>query len=70
MPFRFQCRRKFKRACFAQGCIGRDLSGFLFPALDQLRIAHNVDKSAELRLIIVIIRRAQKRSAQAAARHI
>ena len=43
MSFRFRSRRKRQRRLFAQGCVSRDLSGFLFPALDHRGIADDLD---------------------------
>src|SRR5262249_40440634 len=43
MSFRFRGRRKRQRRLFVQGCVSRDLSGFLFPALDYGGIADDLD---------------------------
>jgi acyl carrier protein len=43
MSFRFRSRRKRQRCLFAQGCISRDLSGFLFPALNHRGITDDLD---------------------------
>src|SRR6266513_3166635 len=81
MSFRFRSRRKRQRRLFEQGCVSRDLSGSLFPALDHRGIADDlnlpliIDKAqspaetllvqaSQLRLVSMVISRAQKRAAQ------
>src|SRR5437763_4962744 len=81
MSFRFRSRRKRQRRLFEQGCVSRDLSGFLFPALDHRGIADDlnlpliIDKAqspaetllvqaSQLRLVRMVISRAQKRATQ------
>src|SRR5678816_2973453 len=81
MSFRFRSRRKRQRRLFEQGCVSRDLSGFLFPALDHRGIADDLDlpliigeaqspaetllvQASQLRLVSMVVSRAQKRAAQ------
>src|SRR5262245_62752317 len=81
MAFRFRSRRKRQSAFLAQCCVGRHLASFIFPALDELRVAYDLDlpliirkahaaaetllvQAPQLRLISVVIGRAQKHSAQ------